>query len=704
MSIDPSPIPGELNGPPDAYWPDVEEYDRALQTGRDCTPAEWLFEQLTEARRKRLSTLHWLYQARKARADAGAGFVPTEAVAGYEILETAGRGGMAVVYKAWQVRLKRVVALKVLLAGAHAGAAALARFRTEAEAAARLQHPNIVPILEVGEHAGQPYLVLEYADAGSLKQVLDGTPQPARPAARLVEVLARAVHHAHEHHVIHRDLKPANVLLLRRDDPEAIPLGSGDREERRYHPKIADFGLAKQTGEAGTSVSGPTRTGDIIGTPSYMSPEQATGQTQAIGPPADVYALGAILYELLTGRPPFTAETGVETLFQVCSEEPVAPTRLQPKLSRDLNTICLKCLQKDPRKRYASAGALADDLHRFLNDEPILARPEPAWERVVRWARRRRLAAASLALTIVAALALVGVLLWSNAREHQHAVELEKEQKQTAAQQALAKAYLQNALDVLEPLSMDVKGGGAPGPNLDGLHFRQQFVHLARTFYRALLTDIDNPDRDVRRLIGRTFHGLGMSHAVLEETEAAENSFRQAIQRQEQLVKEFPTEVPYRVDLALSYQNLGDTYAARGDKAKAAACFTNIPPLFQTLPVGNDRITRFAEKLSAQLATLGKYQEALAWHNQVIAYLETSLPAETRPDQRKKIACALALGYHLRGLLWKQLGNPAEAVHDFDRALQVKDTGLGFKFTAGWWVLRNVAAAEAATGAKAPPR
>ena len=239
---------------------------------------------------------------------------PHPTLPGYEILGELGRGGMGVVYQARQVRLNRAVALKMILAGQHAGAEAAARFLAEAEAVAKLQHPNIVQIFHIDEHAGHPYFEMEYVGGGSLADRLDGTPRPPREAARLVETLAGAMAEAHRQGVVHRDLKPGNILLT----PEGVP-------------KVADFGLAKLLNVE----SGLTRTDSVLGSPSYMAPEQAEGKTKEVGPAADVYALGAILYELLTGRPPFRGATVLETLQQVKTAEPVPPSRLVPGLPRD---------------------------------------------------------------------------------------------------------------------------------------------------------------------------------------------------------------------------------------------------------------------------------------------------------------------------------------------------------------------------------
>ncbi len=312
-------------------------------------------------------------------------------VTGYEILNELGRGGMGVVYRAWQQKLKRVVALKVMLAGDYAGPEGVGRFRIEAEAMARLQHPNIVQVHEIGEQDGRPFLALEYVEGGSLARKLAGTPLASAEAARLVEVTALAMHAAHLKGVVHRDLKPANVLL------------TADGA-----PKVTDFGLAKLV----VGGSGQTASGAFLGSPSYMAPEQAGGDSAHVGPPADVYALGALLYEALTGRPPFRGATVADTVRQVMSEDPVSPRRLCPTVPRDLETICLKCLKKSPKIRYATAADLASDLGRFLAGEPVWARPSGPAEHAWKWARRRPAPAAALAVAVLAAATLLTGGLW----------------------------------------------------------------------------------------------------------------------------------------------------------------------------------------------------------------------------------------------------------------------------------------------------
>jgi serine/threonine-protein kinase len=328
---------------------------------------------------------------------------------GYDVQGVLGRGGMGVVYKAWHQRLHRPVAVKMLLAGAYAQPQELERFLREAETVAGLGHANIVQVHEAGDVDGRPYFTMEFVEGGSLAQKLAGTPQPACQAAALVAGAAEAVHAAHQRGVVHRDLKPGNILLT----------ADGS-------PKISDFGLARRLEGA----AGLTQSGAPVGTPSYMAPEQAAGKSRDVGPAADTYALGAILYELLTGRPPFRAETAAETLRQVIDQIPVPPSRLNAAVPRNLETICLKCLHKEPPRRYASAAALADDLRRYGRGEPIAARPPGRLERLARWVQRRPMASGLLsAVVLLVAAGGVGTWLLYQQQTAAHTRQAQTEQK-----------------------------------------------------------------------------------------------------------------------------------------------------------------------------------------------------------------------------------------------------------------------------------
>jgi len=319
--------------------------------------------------------------AHAASASAMTGGV---SVPGYEISGELGRGGMGVVYRAWQAGLNRTVALKMLIAGAYSDPATRTRFLLEAESVAALEHPNIVKVFAFGEHDSHPFLAMEFLPGGSLAdRVRASGPLPPLESASLVAKLATAVAHAHTRGVVHRDIKPANVLL------------TSDGE-----PRLTDFGLAK-VGRSDLSV-----TGQVLGTPAYMAPEQAAGKVREVGTPADVYALGAVLYDLLTGRPPFLGHSAAATLQKVLTAEPVHPRSLKPSIPRDLETICLKCLEKEPDKRYATAQAVADDLNRFLEHRPITARLASDFDSWVKWSYRNTLAA----ITIYLLGLLVGVV------------------------------------------------------------------------------------------------------------------------------------------------------------------------------------------------------------------------------------------------------------------------------------------------------
>jgi WD40 repeat protein/serine/threonine protein kinase/tetratricopeptide (TPR) repeat protein len=408
-------------------------------------------------------------------ASAFAAEVDWPALPGYEVLRELGRGGMAVVYEARHLRLNRLVALKMIRGGNQATPEQLVRFCAEGEIVASLRHPHIVQIYEVGSHKEQPYLALELMEGGSLAAALAGKPLPARAAAELVETLAQAMDYAHHQGVVHRDLNPANILLRgksetrnpksetnpkpeipRTETPSAPRLGVRNSDFAfvsdfgfrisDFEPKITDFGLAKHLDHDARL----TKTGLVMGTPSYMAPEQVRGTHDRVGTLTDVYALGAVLYEVLTGRPPFQAPTAREVMNQVVELDPLPPSRLLPQVPRDLEVICLKCLEKEPTRRYASAAALAADLHRFRQGEPIQARRVATLERVWRWTRRRPTAAALVALTLLVALAGFPLVtaLWLRAaqardaaREAQAQEENQRREAEQARQQAEVSVY-----------------------------------------------------------------------------------------------------------------------------------------------------------------------------------------------------------------------------------------------------------------------
>ncbi|MCI0704657.1 MAG: serine/threonine-protein kinase [Planctomycetia bacterium] len=406
-----------------------------LRAGRGEQPDRDAWYRRFPQWRERLERLFAIYDLSATSADSTEAPAEKTTEAGYELLGEIGRGGMGVVYKARQLALNRVVALKMLRGGILFRPEDADRIRREAEAVARLQHPNIVQVFETGELDGVPFLSLEYVSGGNLEDALvtarrkganSVTPQTA---ATLVETLARAVDHAHRHGIIHRDLKPANILLVHKSEIRNLKsemeaslgsdFGFGISD---FQPKIADFGLAA----VADAPVGATRTGTIVGTPSYMAPEQATGSRSAIGRATDVYALGGILYRMLAGRPPFEGGTALETLALVLHTEPVRPSQLRPNLPRDLETICLKCLRKEPEKRYASALELADDLARFQRGEPVRARPVSSFERGVKWTRRNPVVA--ILTVLVAGLVISGaVLLWIRSEERGAASETERQ-------------------------------------------------------------------------------------------------------------------------------------------------------------------------------------------------------------------------------------------------------------------------------------
>ncbi|MGA7498079.1 MAG: protein kinase [Isosphaeraceae bacterium] len=418
-------------------------------------------------------------------------------VSGYVLLSELGRGGMGVVYKAKHEKLKRIVALKMVSIHPQDGSQGFVRFQAEAEAVARLHHPNIVQIFEVGEQDGSPYLALEFVTGGTLKNRLDGRPQPIRAAVQLVQQLARAVHAAHQRGIVHRDLKPANILLQPTPPAEnwyAASAGAIEANQVYGVPKVSDFGVAKRIddGEA------PGCYGGIVGTAVYMAPEQAKGQPEEIGPAADIYSLGVILYEMLTGRPPFISSSAVDVLRQLRSDPPVPPRQLRREIPRDLEAICRRCLEKDPRQRYPTAQLLADDLGSFLEGEPVRARPPRPVERLWNWSLKNPVPS-TLLLTISA------VLLFGQWSLHRLADQMvESTTKEGAAQQT-------ELIKVVNSLYSDV---AARAKNA-GVVVSHKYPELAGSIPIPAKFTIELGQRMVD-LAGSDDHGRGLDQSFLQ--------------------------------------------------------------------------------------------------------------------------------------------------------------------------------------------
>ena len=575
-----------------------------------------------------------------------AGLPPT---AGYEILSELGRGGMGVVYKARQLGLNRLVALKMVLSGAHAAPHQLARFRVEGEAVARLHHPHIVQIYDVGERDGLPFFSLEYLDGGCLADQIKREPQPPKRAAGVSALLARGVQYAHAHGIVHRDLKPANILF----DADGVP-------------KITDFGLAKKLEEGADS---HTVSGTVVGTPSYMAPEQARGDTRQIGPAADVYSLGAILYELLTGRPPHQGTTLLETLEQVRAEEPVPPRQLVPKVPRDLETICLKCLQKEPAKRYASAAELGDDLDRYLAGQPILARPVGGVERLTRWCRRNPRTAG---LTAAVFLSLVGGTVVSTAlaigmgrERNQKEAERQRAEEAREAAEAAKREAQRNAEEVLRQSGLAL---GSFGTLID----------------------------EVQKQIGDSPNMQALKLKLLETALAGLDKVAKSDEHSRLLGQ----------SMAAAYMQIGHVFRQAGQTDKAFAQYRKSHEIVQALADRDSDGPVAQANLAVTLSMIGELTQAhrrdlpaaLRYYEQSLA-LRRALAARP-PDDRldmAKLRADLAESYTRVGVTYLRLGEPARAAGYLQDSVRLREE-LAAKDPANLPLQRDLARSHLALG------
>ncbi|MCS6978294.1 MAG: protein kinase [Gemmatales bacterium] len=639
---------------------------------------------------------------------------PYPKLPGYEILGKLGTGGWGVVYKARQIALKRVVAIKMVNPAAKVSPsdtddepAHLQRFRRDAQAIARFQHPNIVQVFEIEEHEGRPFFALEYVDGGSLDNLINGTPQDPVESARWVETLARAVHYAHERQVIHRDLKPANILLTK------------DRV-----PKVSDFGMAKQLDEASSLTHNA-----IVGTPSYMAPEQADPKFGEITPLADVYGLGAILYECLTGRPPFKGPSVQGTIKQVLEQEPIAPSRLQPTIPKDLENICLQCLQKEPKKRYASAQELADDLRRFLNGEPVRARPVGPLVRLWRWSRRNPRVAVLLAtvLILLTAIAITSTIFALLLNAETQAKEAQRQQ--ALRNEATALDIMNEALELLRSQVTDFYTSLRDTPNIPqslrddllaksdkeldrlmeiaaerfklqpavGIRMRagilqrkgdialaagqlreaEQHFNASCSLVHALV-DEHPSDPLSQRAMGIVFLKLGHLERRKGNNEAAHNNYTKSLEARRRYLDLEPQNPDALVQMAIGYGALGDLALDSGDGELAFQLFSEeMKWRDRAAELQEENLVRRRER-AALNDNLGKSRQALWDKDGALYYFEKSKDLRkallTLEPANQALQAELGSSYTNIGDIYLQfLNNPAAARDQYQEAVKLRE-------------------------------
>lgn len=612
---------------------------------------------------------------REAALAAAQNAGPTATAFGdYDLLEPIAKGGMGIVYKARQRKLNRIVAIKMILAGQFADQSDIERFYSEAEAAAALSHPNIVAIHEIGEVGGQHFFSMDYIDGQSLADMVRENPLRPRRAAEFVKTIAETIQFAHDNGVIHRDLKPANILL-----------------DRRQRPLVTDFGLAKQV----SSQSQRTMAGSIVGTPSYMSPEQAAGHTDQIGPLSDLYSLGAILYELLTGRPPFRAASPFETVRQVLDSEPVSPRVLNESVPRDLETICLKCLQKDRKTRYGSAQELADELDRYLRGEPIQARPISGPERFWRLCRRYPVTSSAIAAAVAFFIALPIVLAVayfriSAALERESIARVESDRSFREAvdavndlfttvsentllnqpgMQPLRQELLQKPLDYYQRF-LTQRGSDPRVPDeLGGAYYRvAQITELLKTPDEALPAyesakqiqsrQVERNPGDAPRLeaLGNTLNALGTVWVKKKEFDKADKEFEAAIDVRSRLANDHATQGDYQRALANTHMNVGMSQYKRGRLQPAREHFEQAQAIRRSALAANPTQPKLQRDLAKGYYNLGFIEQsdgdlaaAEAHFKSAVATLEALTTAKHTDLDNFDIEKLLAVCYRILG-------------------------------------------------------
>lgn len=560
----------------------------------------------------------------------------------YELFEEIARGGMGVVYRARQVNLDREVAVKLMLHGTLASAADIERFHAEAAAAASLRHPHIVAIHEIGEYEGQHYFSMDLVNGRNLDDLTRSGPLAARQAADLVAAVARAVDHAHRHGVLHRDIKPSNVII----DAEG-------------HPHVTDFGLARRMFEPG----GLTMTGHILGTPGFMAPEQVAGDPRKVGVTADVYSLGAVLYQLLTGRPPFMGANLMEVLRQVAESEPAAPTLLNPTIPRDLETIAQKCLSKDGSRRYASAAEVADELERFLRHKPILAKPVGAWGRLVRWARRNP-SRAALTGTVAGLLILVAV------GASVFAARLDRARRAEMAQRLETETQLRQGEQLIQFMLGDLADSLEPVGRLDLL---DSTIAEVDKFYSRVAPEKMTPDGE--RIRAKAMKELGNIRFSQGRFNEAYASYDKSITAYRALTARFPEKLQWQLELAGVLNDLGCAYGLQSDFARCTPVLEESLQLRQVLVGREPQNARWLNRLGATAQNLAlayiyggnpvRAGELLVIAEDAVRRAVAVEPAKT--EHRRLLAMVLGT----RGDYWKKVGKIDEAMQAYDHKLGI---------------------------------